>query len=473
MMVSHILRSGNWLSWLAESAGTGNRMKILLSVHRFFPEYTAGTEILTRSVARELIARGHEVHVLTAYPTDKELKDEDRFDEYDFEGIHVYRFHHAYIPMAGQTSIVELSYDNHLATAYFARILEQFKPEVVHFFHLNRLGTGLIDVAVQAGIPAFMMPTDFWTICIAGQLLLCNGSMCRGPSAYAGNCVKHLPQITMTGMVSKAAGWLPTAWADLLVRLTLAGVLPPYPYRDEVKAISVRLGINIARLNLLSGIVSPSGVVSEVLLRHGVSPHLIIQSAFGIDVSGDGSNTPRPSPRQPFRLGFIGTLARHKGCHVLVDAFKALPPGRAILKIYGDIEQYPEYASQLKRLAGNHSAIEFCGTFHNSKIPEVMADLDVLVAPSVWYENTPLVVYSAQAARCPVVASDFPGLSEVIRDEVNGLLFEAGNVAALVKQLSRLIDEPGLAVRLSANSRQPKSTATYVDELLGIWVLRE
>ena len=170
-----------------------------------------------------------------------------------------------------------------------------------------------------------------------------------------------------------------------------------------------------------------------------------------------------------FRVGFVGMLAQHKGCHILIDAFQALPPGRAVLKIYGNTEGYPEYSAKLKRLAGNHGAIEFCGVFPNSKIAEVMADLDVLVVPSLWYENTPLVLYSAQAAHCPVVASDFPGISEVIRDEVNGLLFEAGNVAALVKQLSRLIDEPDLAARLSANSQQPKSTATYVDELLSIW----
>jgi glycosyltransferase involved in cell wall biosynthesis len=444
-------------------------MKILLTVHQFFPEYASGTEVLTYSVARELITRGHEVHVLTAHPTDKDLLDEERFDEYEYEGIHIYRFHHAYTPMAGQTSMLELSYDNRLAAKYFGQVLERFKPDVVHFFHLNRLGTGLIEHAVRTGIPAFMTPTDFWAICPTGQLVLYDGSLCRGPSAYAGNCVKHLAQRTQKGLIGKAAKWLPTVGADLLVRLTQAGVLPSYPHRAEVKVISSRLGINIARLNQLNGIFSPSRFMTELLVRYGVSPHRIIQSAFGIDVIESDTNVPRLPPRQPFRVGYIGTLAQYKGCHVLIDAFKVLPPGRAVLKIYGNMEDFPEYSSELKRLAGNHRAIEFCGVFPNSKIAEVLAELDVLVVPSLWYENTPLVLYSAQAARCPVVASDFPAISEVIRDEVNGLLFEAGNVAALVKQLSRLIDEPDLAARLSANSQQPKSTATYVDELLSIW----
>lgn len=444
-------------------------MKILLTVHQFFPQYASGTEVLTYSVARELIARGHEVHVLTAHPTDKDLMDEERFDEYEYEGIHVYRFHHAYTPMAGQTSMLELSYDNHLAAKCFGQILEKFKPDVVHFFHLNRLGTGLIERAVRTGIPAFMTPTDFWAICPTAQLVLCDGSMCRGPSAYAGNCVKHFAESTQNGLTANLAKWLPTPLADLLARFTQAGVLPPYPYRAEVKAISSRLGINIARLNQLSRIFSPSHFMTELLVRHGVLPNLIIQSVFGIDAIGNETNVLRLPPRQPFRVGFIGTIAKHKGCHVLIDAFKALPPGKAVLKIYGNMGEIPEYSGKLKRLAGNHGGIEFCGVFHNSKIAEVLADLDVLVVPSLWYENTPLVLYSAQAARCPVVASDFPAISEVIRDEVNGLLFEAGNVAALVRKLSRLIDEPDLAVRLSTNSQQPKATTTYVDELLSIW----
>lgn len=444
-------------------------MRILLTVHQFFPQFSFGTEVLTRSVARELIARGHEVHVLTGHPADKDMLDEERFDEYDFEGIHVYRFHHDYSPLAGQTSKLELDYDNRTAASYFARILAEFKPDVVHFFHLSRLGTGLIELAVQARVPAFITPTDFWAICPTGVLVLCDGSICRGPSAYAGNCVKHFAQIIQPVGGGIAAKWLPTAWADQLVRLTQAGALPSYPHRPEVQAISSRLSTNIARLNQLRGILSPNRLMTELLVRHGVSPQLITQSTFGIDVTENEPNFSRPPPRQPFRIGFVGSLVQHKGCHILIDAFKTLPAGRATLKIYGDMQGFPEYSAKLKLLAGDHSAIEFCGVFPNSKISEVMADLDALVVPSLWFENTPLVVYSAQASFCPVVASDFPGLSEVIRNEVNGLLFEAGNMAALATQLSRLIDEPGLAVRLSANAQRPKSIAIYVDELLSVW----
>jgi glycosyltransferase involved in cell wall biosynthesis len=123
----------------------------------------------------------------------------------------------------------------------------------------------------------------------------------------------------------------------------------------------------------------------------------------------------------------------------------------------------------LQMRAGGNESIEFCGTFPNSEIAKVFRGIDVLVVPSLWYENTPLVIYSAQAARCPVVASDLPGLSATIKNNENGLLFESGCSVDLEKQLARLVTEEGLLQRLSANSCTPKSTEVHVDELLAVW----
>lgn len=447
-------------------------MRILLTVHQFLPQHASGTEVLTCSVARELMRRGHMVHVVTGHPGSADLREEDRLDEYDFEGIHVYRFHHAYTPMAGQTSMIEIGYNNRLAAMYFNQILGMFKPDVVHIFHLNRLGIGLIDHAVQSGIPCFMTPTDFWTICPTAQLVYANGGLCSGPSAHAGNCVKHFAESTQSGLIRIMAKCLPAVGADLFALLTRNDVLPSYPQRKEVMAITSRLDVIIARLNQLSGIIVPNRFMREVLMRHGVSPQLISQASFGIDVTSSEKIERCLSRQCPIRVGFIGTLAPHKGCHIIIDAIKTLPRGRFVLSIYGNMEDNPEYSTELQRLADNNDFIEFCGTFPNSKISQILADIDVLVVPSLWYENTPLVVYSAQAARCPVIASDFPGLSDVIRDQVDGLLFEAGKPEELAKQLSRLIDNPDLVERLSVNSLQPKSTALYVDEILSIWEAR-
>jgi glycosyltransferase involved in cell wall biosynthesis len=236
-----------------------------------------------------------------------------------------------------------------------------------------------------------------------------------------------------------------------------------------VIAIAERLPRNVLRLNQLDGIIVPNSFMREVLLRSGVMPDRMTEAAFGIDIASTECGQRSLEHRGPLRIGFIGTLASYKGCHVLIEAFKALPDAGAVLKIYGRQEDFPDYVGHLRASAANHPQIEFCGTFPNAQIAQVFEQLDVLVVPSLWYENTPLVVYSAQAAKCPVVASNLPGLAAVIDHEDNGLLFTAGNSGDLAQQLSRLVREGGLLRRLSGNARPPKSTQIYVDELLAMW----
>lgn len=69
-------------------------MRVLLTVHQFFPDYSAGTEVLTLSVARELKSRGHEVRVFTGYPESEALADQERFDQYQYDSILIDRFRH-------------------------------------------------------------------------------------------------------------------------------------------------------------------------------------------------------------------------------------------------------------------------------------------------------------------------------------------------------------------------------------------
>ncbi len=83
----------------------------------------------------------------------------------------------------------------------------------------------------------------------------------------------------------------------------------------------------------------------------------------------------------------------------------------------------------------------------------------------MWHENTPLVVYSAQTAGCPVVASDVPGLSEVVRDGENGLLFPRQDGAALAAALRRLSRDRELLLKLASNAPRPKSIEEYAAEL--------
>ncbi len=172
----------------------------------------------------------------------------------------------------------------------------------------------------------------------------------------------------------------------------------------------------------------------------------------------------------PLRIGFVGTLAEHKGAHVLVEAVRQIPRERALeVLLYGNLEGYPNYVEKLKAAAGDDPRIRFCGTFPNSEIGKIFAALDVLVVPSVWHENTPLVIYTAQAARCPVIASDHEGISEIVHHGKNGLLFPAGDALALARLIDSLSDDRDMLKQLAANAEPPRTIEEYVCDLEQIY----
>lgn len=447
-------------------------MKLVLTVHQFFPDYFSGTEVLTYSVARELLERGHEVSVFTGYPVREVMPDAKRFDKYEIDGIQVYRFHHSFVPMGGQQVVSAIEYNNHLAAAYFKGLLDKVKPDIVHFFHFSRLGVALVDVVRQLDIPAYYTPTDFWAVCPTCKLMLVDGTACAGPSSHGGNCVKHVALLTRLRHYSSVVKYLPDRAMDTLALLAKSGHGINFPLRQEIAALSKRKTFIISRLNALQGIVAPTKLMTDLLTANGVNPELIKQAAYGINVTGFEEFVRDYSDRRPITIGYIGSLAPHKGCHVLVDAFCKLGNSDACLKLYGNPNEFPDYVADLHAAAKGNDAIEFCGTFLNAKIAEVLSGIDILVVPSVWYENTPLVIYSAFAAKCPVIASDFPGMSEVVRDGWNGLLFEPGNADALSRCLARLLQQPALLQSLSQNCKPPKSISTYVEELLGLYKRR-
>lgn len=445
-------------------------MKILLTVHQFVPEYFSGTEVLTLSVAKGFLQRGHEVCVYTGHPAKERLPDGQRFDAYEIEGIPVRRFHHGFVPMGDQQVLSELEYDNHLSAGYFSALIDEIAPDVLHFFHFSRLSSSLVDVARRKRIPAYYTPTDFWAVCPTTRLLLDDGRMCPGTSRHAGNCLKHVAALTRCKSRARLVGFVPTLAADLLACLAKSPVRGRWPFRDDIAGLSRRMPMNIMRLNALNGIVSPSRLMTEVLTRSGVDARLIRQSAYGIDMAGFGAaRACTYAGQRPLVLAYIGTLAQHKGCHVLIDAFRRLDTDAMKLRIYGNLCDFPDYAHRLQHMSAGCDGIEFMGTFPNTEIAQVLSEADALVVPSVWYENTPLVVHSALAARRPVIASDFPGITEVVENGVNGLTFAPRDADALAQCLKRLYDEVGLLNRLSANCAPPKSVGAYVDELLALY----
>ena len=148
---------------------------------------------------------------------------------------------------------------------------------------------------------------------------------------------------------------------------------------------------------------------------------------------------------------------------MLIEAVRQLPAGSFALSVHGDTAISPEYIASLRQRSGG-LPVTFAGPFARERADAVYDQLDVLVVPSIWLENSPLVVHEAFMAGVPVVASRIGGLPDLIQHELNGLLFEPGNVDALATALQALLDDPALLHRLRTAQTMVKSIDRDADE---------
>lgn len=440
-------------------------VKILLTTHVFLPDYSSGTEILAFNTAKELQRLGHEIEICTGFMARPGLTDTQRFDNYEYAGIKVNRFFHNAEPIGEQSNIVEAEYNNLFFAHWFREYLLLFKPDMVHFFHLWLLSASAIDICRELNIPMVMTPTDFWLICPTNQLRLPDNSLCTGPNRNSINCIKHAVFSNQPLYISRIFNKLPDRTVTAMVWVLNHGLFSGAWFSPMVRALQQRAGFLRQRMNMLDRVIVPTHLMEEMLIKNGLKPEKVIFSRFGISPMAP-PETHSQDVTGKLRVGFIGGLSEHKGAHLLISAVRLLPNDMSLeLKIYGKNTDSPKYFEKLKRLANADQRIHFCGTFPNGIIGEILAGLDVLAVPSIWYENTPLVIYSAQAAGCPVIASNLGGMAEAVEHQKNGLLFEAGNVADLASAIERLARDRKLLRQLAANAEEPKSISNYVAEL--------
>ncbi|CAM3980321.1 hypothetical protein PMAG_a2853 [Pseudoalteromonas mariniglutinosa NCIMB 1770] len=85
-------------------------------------------------------------------------------------------------------------------------------------------------------------------------------------------------------------------------------------------------------------------------------------------------------------------------------------------------------------------------------IAEQLREFDVFVLPSLW-EGMPLAILEAQSTKLPCVVSNIQGNNHLVKDQLDGLLFEAKDVDGLVQCLEKLLDDPDFADLLATNAR--------------------
>lgn len=418
-------------------------MRILLGVHAFPPCSTAGVEVYTLRLARALQALGHEVLVLSAV---HDLAAEPyALRRRRHEGVDV-----AEVVNVHHQGTLEATYLDEGVDRAARTVLEEFSPQVVHLQHLLNLSAGIVAEGRRSGARVVLTLHDYWLSCprdglrMRADLGLC-ASMDHGVCA---GCLRDSPYLVpplqrRLGAAARRAGLgaqlhrlhaaAPRAVERTLLWLRRGAGEGPQRLAEAMDRRALRLR---AALEGVDSFLAPTEFVRARAIEFGIPPDRIHHWPLGA-VPGP-ARPRRAGPRR--RLGFVGTVSPHKGVHVLVQAFGGLDDPGLTLDVHGSLTVHPSYAEDLRRRSSSDPRIRFHGAFAEGEQPRILAALDLLVLPSLWWENSPLSVLEALAAGLPVVASDTGGVPELIAGTGWGLLVPPGDVAALREALAAVAE---------------------------------
>ncbi len=191
----------------------------------------------------------------------------------------------------------------------------------------------------------------------------------------------------------------------------------------------------------------------EVLHAKGYRGEIEVIPQFGIDPE---LYTPRAQvdEARPFTVGYLGRLVPEKGVGVLLDALaQVAPPVRAL--IVGNGDDLPTLQAQAARL-GLTGSIEFRAGVPAEQVPQQLAEMDVLVVPSLtrpnWKEQFGRIIVESMACEVPVIGSDSGEIPQVVGSA--GLVTPEGDTAALALAIRTLRDDPARRRALGIAARE-------------------
>lgn len=389
-------------------------MNVLKVIHGFPPDYMAGSEVYSYHLVKALSEKVKKINVFTGV----ENEFANAYEKYDetYDGIRVHRIN----KFRRDYTYQQKFYDEQVETD-FRQYLDETQPDIVHFGHLSHLSIRLINiVALEYQKPIIFTVHDFWLFCVKGQLINQDNKICEGPSAE--KCRACSPyQITTTEVQ-----WQLTEMQKLLP--------------------------------LIDKFLVPSHILRDYFIKQGVAEDKLIFSKYGFDTHKINYQKRIYTESSRINFGFMGRIIPTKGIKILIEAFKNID---AKLSIYGGVGSQKRFLEQ--------DNIHFKGAYDNNKINQVLSEIDVLIVPSTWLENSPLVIQEAFLAGIPVITSNIGGMKELVTESKNGFLFEVGNAKSLQACVSKIIENPTLLNKLSVSREIVRSIEEDAEFVYGIY----
>jgi glycosyltransferase involved in cell wall biosynthesis len=376
------------------------RLHVLIANNIYPPIMAGGAELIVRYLAEGLAGRGHRVTVVSTCGPEMEP-----YPVEQTKGVEIIRFfpknlywHWTRGERPGYQKAfwhIRDAWNTH-AGKRFREIIEKGRPDLLHSHLLDGLSAIVWRRAKQQGIPVIHTAHDYHLLCPRSLMLTKSLKICDRPQIA---CQVY-------------RGWHMRTTRDVNV------------------------------------FCSPSQFLLE---KHMTSGFRAGRAA----VVRNGIPLPAFAPKireknAPMRFLFAARLTMEKGCQVVLDAMKLMPPD---LHFELCVAGKGTFENAFKEAAESDNRIRLLGYVHGEEKNKAFREADCLLLPSLWYENAPVVIIEAAAYGMGVIGSRIGAIPEFVTDKKNGMLFEAGNPASLAAVMQRVIKENYWIEHFAGNGR--------------------
>lgn len=416
------------------------KLKVLNIAELYPPGYAGGAALYVHDTCYYLAQRGHDIRVLC---TESSNSSEYNVREELIKGVKIYRLNLPYFrdndPGGWMLNITK--WKEHCAKTIqsLEKILADWQPDLVQFHTPYSLIEECLPAFLQRKIPIIGMTHDFWTICLRlGLSKSPTNSICNGPS-------------TIKCLECNYSHWDKTHTKALLklpIRISKLGFYPAYRLQSRKKL-----------RRYIDGLICVSKFMAEA--HQGQIKGDVRHISLGIDLT----KLPKPyenRPRSPIRFGFVAGFVDYKGIWDVLDTAVSLKKKgyKFEIHIWG-----PKQTNAPIIERDIQDVIKLRGLYSPEEIWQVYEEMDVLLMPSRWNEPYGRVTQEAATAKVPSIATRIGGITEQIRDGIDGLLFNYLDREDLEKQMTKVIENPDLIKKFISNLWEVINTKDAVQQI--------
>ena len=321
----------------------------------------------------------------------------------------------------------------------FTAVLNDTAPDILHFHHYANIGVEAFLHAKRALPHSRIVLTlhEFQAICNHYGQMVTRGALGLCYEATARDCNRCFPD---------------TSRADFFLR----------------REYQLRF------FELVDQFIAPSHFVAERYLKWGLpEAKMAVLENVTAPAQPDEAAAIAVVPGV-LRVGFFGQISLLKGIQVLLAAARMLEDDGVLeiqFDIHGDYSGQPEefrndIRDRLEKIGKN---VRYHGAYDNQRVDALMRTVDVVVVPSIWWENSPVVIQECLRNRKPVICSNIGGMAEKVRPGKDGFHFQVGSAAALSAVLRMLAKSPEMIADVERKMRTPAAADVTVAEHIALY----